>query len=195
MVAVLLERKAAESDFSNKRINPPIYSLTLQFPAKAISQNFYNYLANALHISEKEAADGFAAFSSNIKQQIISGHSIDWSGVGILSKGLAGEIKFKSVVNELVIEKPVIAEKVIREKAEHMVRVGEDNKTSAEMVEMLNQPEEKKSYWWAYALSLALIGIVFLGWYFSEHGLEVSSTANTATLTQQEAGSSYKLLP
>ncbi len=98
----------------------------------------------------------------DVKNKISSGEIIDWNGVGTLSRGLAGEIKFKSAVNNLGYEEPVTAEKVIREKAEHMVRVGEDERTSAEMTEMLNQPEEKKSYWWAYALALALLAVLFL---------------------------------
>ena len=74
---------------------------------------------------------------------------------------MAGEIKFKPE-KEMILEKPVTAEKIIRLNAEHMVRVGEDNKTSAEMVELLNQTQEKKSFWWAYALSLALLCIIFI---------------------------------
>lgn len=84
---------------------------------------------------------------------------------------------------------------MLREKAEHTVRVGEEERTSAEMVEMLNQPEENKSYWWAWALAVGLAATVFLGWYFSEHGLDISSTANTKQLQTSEAGSTYRVLP
>ncbi len=190
-----LERKPAENDFSNKRINPPVYSVNLHFPAKTPSGKFYQWLSGALSIPESNVVNAFNDFVLDIKSKISNGEIIDWSGVGTLSKGLAGEIKFKPAVTNLGYEEPVKAEKVIREKAEHMVRVGEDQKTSAEMTEMLNQPEEKKSYWWAYALALALGSIIFIGWYFSEHGVNVAATANSKEIIPLEAGTTYKTLP
>ena len=190
-----LERKPAENDFSNKRINPPVYSVNLHFPANIPTGKFYQWLSGALSISEPNAINAFNDFALDVKSKISNGEIIDWNGVGTLSRGIAGEIKFKSAVNNLGYEEPVTAEKVIREKAEHMVRVGEDQKTSAEMTEMLNQPEEKKSYWWAYALALALGSIIFIGWYFSEHGVNVAATANNKAIIPLEAGTTYKTLP
>jgi hypothetical protein len=76
-----------------------------------------------------------------------------------------------------------------------MVRVGEDERTSTQMTEMLNQPDEKKSYWWAYALAIALLAIMFIGWYVSEHGVDISSAANGQKLVPQEARDTYKILP
>jgi hypothetical protein len=190
----LLERKPAESDFANKRINPPVYSVNLHFPANTPTEKFYQWLSGALNISESTAISAFNDFASDVKSRISNGEIIDWTGVGALSKGLAGEIKFKSAVNNFGYEQPVTAEKVIREKAEHMVRVGEDQKTSAEMTELLNQPEEKKSYWWAYALAIALGSIIFIGWHFSEQGVNVAATANAKVIVPQEAAATYKTL-
>ena len=76
-----------------------------------------------------------------------------------------------------------------------MVRVGEDEKTSTEMTEMLNQPEEKKSYWWAYALIIGLLAVIFLGWYFSEHGVTAAATSNNKPVTPQVQTATYKILP
>ncbi len=190
----LLERKPAESDFSNKRINPPAFSINLQLPAKVPTEKFYQWLSGILGISESNAINVFNDFARGIKNSIDNGEIIDWNGVGILSKGLAGEIRFKSAINNLGYEKPVTAEKVIREKAEHMVRVGEDQKTSSEMTELLNQTEEKKSHWWAYALALVLLSIIFISWHFSKHGINVATTANGKAIIPDEAGTTYKIL-
>ncbi|HEV7782626.1 MAG TPA: hypothetical protein VGO58_15230, partial [Chitinophagaceae bacterium] len=70
----------------------------------------------------------------------------------------------------------------------------EDEKTSVEMTEMLGRKEEKRSFWWAYALALALLAVMFIGWYFSEHGLDVSSTANSTKLIPEESSVTYQLL-
>ncbi len=190
----LLERKPAETDFINKQINPPVYSVSLQASVYPPPINFFKWLADALHISDRDAIIRFNDFAFDIKKQIADGDTIDWHGVGTLSKSLAGDIKF-APASASAIENPVTAEKLIREKAEHMVRVGEDHKTSVEMTEMLNQPEAKKSRWWITALALGLLALLFIGWYFSEHGFDVSSTANSMKLVPMEASDPYQTLP
>ena len=189
----LLERKPAVSDFVNKQINPPFYSVTLQASVDTPSINFFKWLAEALRITNHDAIIRFNDFAFDLKKQIYDGDTIHWNAVGTISKGLAGELKFAPAI-ESAIEKPVAAEKVIREKAEHMVRVGEDQKTSAEMTEMLNQPEAKKSRWWIIALLASLLAILFIGWYFYEHGIDVSSAANSMKLVPMEASAPYQTL-
>lgn len=191
----LLERRSAVVDFPNKLIHPPSYAVAMQYGGHLPGKSFFSWLAHSLNISDREAIFRFNDFAFDMKKQIVEGDVVNWNRVGTLSKGLGGDVKFVPAEAALVLEKPVTAEKVIREKAEHMVRVGEDQKTSAEMVEMLSQPEEKKSYWWAYALAIGLVAIMFLGWYFSEHGVDMSSAANGTKAATAEATPSYKILP
>ncbi|MEO6613377.1 MAG: hypothetical protein ABIT05_08880 [Chitinophagaceae bacterium] len=190
----LLERKPALIDFPNRKIDPPIYSVALTPVAGSPSSDFFAWLADTFHISGSDAVTRFNDFVFGLKKQVTDGDTIKWDGIGTLSKGLAGEIKFTPVLYT-VLEKPVAAEKVIREKSAHMVRVGEDEKTSAEMTEMLNKPEEKKSYWWVPAVAVILLAVMFIGWYFSEHGVGVSSTANDRKLVPEQATATYRILP
>ena len=191
----LLERKPAVSDFVNKQINPPFYSVTLQSVVDPPSILFFKWLANALHISDHDAIIRFNDFVFDFKKQINDGSTIEWHAMGAISKGLAGEMEFEPAIRS-ALEKPVVAEKVIREKSEHMVRVGEDQKTSAEMTEMLNLPETKKtSRWWITALVAGLPALLFIGWYFYEYGVDVSSTANSLKLVPMEASAPYQTLP
>jgi hypothetical protein len=189
----LLERKPAENDFVNKQINPPFYLVTLQASVASPSINFFKWLAGALHISDRDAIIRFNDFVFEIKKHINDGDTIDWHGMGTISKGLAGEMKFAPAIGSAV-EKAVAAEKVIRERSEHMVRVGEDQKTSAEMTEMLNLPEAKKSRWWITALLAGLLALGFIAWYFYEHGINVSSTANSQKLVPMESSDPYQTL-
>ena len=182
----LLERKSAEIDFFNKKIDPPSYTVALDPGSHLPGQHFFEWLANGLGISDREAIFRFNDFAFDMRRQISDGSVINWNGVGTLNRGLAGDVKFTSSVCELVVEKPVTAEKIIRGNAEHKVRVGEDERTSVEMTEMLSHKEEKKSYWWTYALAIALIAIVFIGWYLSKNGLDVSSIANKQKLVPME---------
>jgi hypothetical protein len=190
----LLERNPAVSDFVNKLINPPFYSVSLKTSVDPPSINFFKWLAETLHISDHDAIIRFNDFVYDLKKQVSAGDAIDWQGVGKFNKGLAGEIKFTPATGS-AIEKPIVAEKLIREKAEHMVRVGEDQKTSAEMSEMLNQPVVKRSLWWITALVIGVLALLFIGWYFYEQGIDISSTANTMKLVPVEASAPYQIFP
>jgi len=189
-----LERKSAEGDFPNRKINPPSYTVLLHPTVHSASKNFFTWLASALDISDREAVIKFNDFAFDLKRKISSGDAVKWNGVGILNQDSAGEIKFIPAINDLVLEEPVNAQKVIRKSAEHTVRVGEQEKTSTQMTELLNQRSEKKSYWWAYALVIGLIAIIFISWYFSEHGLNISSTGNGKKLKTQESVEIHKTL-
>ncbi len=191
----LLERRPALVDFPNKMINPPSYGVILQAGSYVPGQRFFSWLAASLGITDREAIFRFNDFAFDMKKQISDGAVVSWDRVGTLNKGLGGDVKFKPFIPEIALEGPVPAEKVIREKAGHMVRVGEEEKTSVEMTEMLGRKEEKKSYWWAYALAIIVLAIMFIGWYFSEHGMDAAATANGKKLVPVESQSSYRSLP
>lgn len=186
---LVVERKPAQIDFPNRQMLPPVYSLAMQPAAFIPSGRFFNWLGASLGISQMDAVVRFNDFVFEMKKQVEKGDTISWNGVGILKKGLGGEIKFHP--HEFTItERPVPAVKVLREKAAHTVRVGEDEKTSAEMEEMLAKPEISKSWWWAWAFLLGLVAVIFIGWYFSEHGVDISSTTNNQQLAPADTPSS-----
>ncbi|MCX6316824.1 MAG: hypothetical protein NTW29_06015 [Bacteroidetes bacterium] len=191
----LLNKEPARVDFPNKMIHAPAYRFAWKAESHLPDKYFFQWLALQFGISDREAIFRFNDFSFDLKKQLTAGSTITWNGVGLLNRGLAGEIKFTPAQEAYAPESPAGAVKVIRDKAEHTVRVGESEKTAAEMVEMLNQPEGKKSFWWAWALALGILALVFLGWYFSEHGLELSSTGNTKIVVPDEAGPTYQALP
>jgi hypothetical protein len=181
----LLERKPAESDFLNRQVKAPVYSIAFANSFDSAPRKFFTWLGNALNISDRDAVIRFNDFAFDMKKQVGEGATINWNGIGSLSKGLAGEIKF-TADKVMPGEKPVVAEKIIREKAEHMVRVGEDQKTSAEMTEILNKPAAARSFWWVYALAVGILALMFIGWYLSQYGVDISSTANTTKLVPLE---------
>lgn len=190
----LLERESARADFSNKQFLPPSYTVVMQPAGHLPEKNFFRWLSKAMGISDREAIFRFNDFAFDLKKQLSEGAVVNWNEVGELSRGLGGEVKFVPSNPPLPLEKPVPAEKVIREKAEHMVRVGEQEKTAAQMEEMLSQPEEKKSLWWAWALAVGLLATMFIGWYFSEHGVGLPGISNTSKLKAGKAPVTSKLL-
>jgi len=191
----LLERKSAEVDFPNKKINPPSYSISMQPGSHLTGRDFFSWLAHALDITDREAIFRFNDFAFEMKKQVSEGMDINWNAVGSIKKGQGADVKFTAFASAVILEKSIIAEKVIREKPEHMVRVGEDQKTSVEMTEMLSHKEKKKEFWWAFALAVALLATMFIGWYFSQHGVDISATANGKKLVPKESGATYQTLP
>jgi hypothetical protein len=191
----MLEKKPATTDFPNKLIHPPVFSISLHHGNDTPPRNFFNWLAQVLQVSDRDAVIRFNDFAYEMKRKISAGDKIKWEGMGILSSGLAGEIRFEPALKGASAEAPVKAEKVIRENAAHTVRVGEEEKTSIEMIEYLSHTDAKKNYWWAWALAVGLIVTMFIGWYLSEHGLFTSSTGNAHAVQPIESPSTYKLLP
>ncbi len=189
-----LERTPARIHFPDKLVYPPVYNIKLSENTVSPPGQFYQWLGGALHITDRDAVIRFNDFVFEMKKQIGEGDTIHWSGVGTVKKGLAGEIRFLPD-EPAVREDPVTAEKLLREKAEHWVKVGETEKTSAEMEAMLALPEEKKSWWWVYALGVGLLAVIFTGWYLSENGLATGSVANSRKLVPVESTASYRSLP
>lgn len=190
----LVERIPAAVNFPERKIEPPVYGVSLQPVSNSPSKSFFIWLGAALQVSDREAVIRYNDFAFDLKSQLSGGDIVNWNGVGQLSKGLAGDIKFIPQ-EKRSLESSVKAEKVMREKAEHMVRVGEDEKTSAEMTELLSHTDEKKSYWWAYALIVIVLSVMFIGWYFSENGISMSSTSNSKKLVPAEVPkATYKAL-
>ena len=190
-----LERQPAVSDFPNRIIHPPSFSIAWEPSDANPSKHLFSWLAAVFQISERDAVIRFNDFVFGLKQMIRNGDRIDWDGMGILSSGLGGEIRFEPASKSEITGGPVKAEKVIREKAEHTVRVGEDERTSAQMLEYFNQPVTKRRYWWAWPLIVAVVVIMFLGWYFSQKGLQHSSSGNNQKLVPREAPPAYKSNP
>ena len=190
----LLQRTAASADFPNKQLHPPAWTFAYQPAAPVPAGRFFTWLGNRLGISQMDAVIRFNDFAFEWKKQVEKGHTIDWSGVGTIKKGLAGDIKF-TPSEPAVFLQPVAAVKVLRDKARHMVRVGEEEKTSVEMEALLAREAVRRSYWWVAALAIGLLGLVFTGWYFSQNGISVSTTSNTKKLVPAEAvTTSYKEL-
>ena len=191
----LLERKPADIDFVNKIANPPAYTVALHHGNSVPSKNVFSWLASSLNISERDALTQFNDFALDIKDRVLTGDKLQWNGIGILSKGMAGEIRFEASLKGMKAGTPVPAIKVIRENAEHHVRVGEQDKTSSEMIELLAPPAQKKTYGWGIALIAGLLAIIFIALYFFSNGLNTSSAANQQKLVPQKETTTHKLAP
>ena len=189
----ILERKPAEADFINRCINPPSYSISLQQDTIKPSSKFFAWLGAVYNISEKDAIIRFNDFVFDLKKEINNGSRIEWNGIGTISKGLGDSIRFNAEEINLPV-KAVHAEKVIREKAEHAVLVGERERSSVEMTEFLSAPATKRNNWWVIPVSILLLAFMFTAWYLSKNGMNASSVSNTKKASPSVSTNTYKEL-
>jgi hypothetical protein len=190
----LLERKAAGTDITHRQINPPVYTISFNQGSETPAKKFFYWLADKLNIHYHEAIVRFNSFSYDLRQQVLSGNKITWNNVGTISKGISGDVRFESSLKDYRFDPPVSATRMIRDKAVHTVRVGEEEKTSIEMTEWLHPEEERRNYWWAPALIVAIILMIFISIYLSQNGFSQTSAGNQQTLAPQKAGSVYTIL-
>lgn len=189
-----VEKKPASADFSQKLVYASSWSINFHQENETPVKRFFYWLADKLNIPYHEAVLRFNGFVFDLKNQVASGNKIDWSEVGTLSKGMGGELKFEPALKDHQFDRPVNAARLIREKAEHTVRVGEQEKTSTQMTEWLSQPDEKSSYWRLPALIAAILLLVFISIYFLQQGFAVASAANQQKLSPQQEAATYKTL-
>jgi len=185
----LLNRESAQIDFPNKKILPPSYSISLESSSYTPGQDFFKWLGTALGISQREAIFRFNDFVFDLRKNISEGTIVNWQGVGALRKGIADEMEFvpESTIPDGI---PVVAEKIIREKATVKVLVGEQEKTAE--IKPVPDQEDKKSYWWVYSLTIAVLALMFTGWWLSEHGISVANI--NALVPQEPVNTTYQVI-
>ena len=182
---ISLQTTSARGDFAARLIHAPVQQISWKAEATDHPAHFYPWLAALMQIPAGEAINQFHDFCSQLKEQVYAGAKIDWKGVGVITKGAGRTIRFEPAVSTPV-ETAVTAEKIIREKAEHDVRVGEEKRTADEMRAYLNPEKATPSRWWIAALVLGLLAVMFTGWHLSEKGLGLEATSCTQPVVPME---------
>lgn len=192
---LVMEVRSATANFPEKKIEAPAYAVSLTTADTTADRSFFSWLGDALGIHERDAVIRFNDFAFEFKKQIRNGAVINWDGIGKFSKDLAGNVRLETIPEKQPAD-AVQAEKIVREKAVHTVRVGEDEKTSGEMELLLSKQDPIRNYWWVWALIAGLLLVSFIGWYLSENGVSMSSVKNTKAIeTKQQDQATYRLIP
>lgn len=153
----------AQLEFVEKTLHAPLYTINFQQGEPANDTNFIPFLIRETGLDQYEVANRFEQFVTQLKEKLHSGIAWQLPGIGVLTNN--GN-SYAFTAESLQQYFPgVIAERVIRQNAQHAVRVGEDEKTSAEMHEILNK-EDVQDRWWIGAVVLAVIGIVAILYYY-----------------------------
>lgn len=179
---IVLFKNPAQSDFTNKQFLASYYSFKIESANDKPSKKLFDWLCSMAGIAEWDAIKAVNDFSFDLKKKLSEEGEVSWEKVGVFRRNLNGDIKLDTKTISLESDQPVIAEKVIRVKAEHTVLVGEQERTVVEMEEYFAQSSPRINYAWIIAVVLTVLAIMFIGWYFSEKGFSPSSAGNQSVI-------------
>ena len=177
-----LFQNPALHDFADRKFIPPFYFFEIESSDDKPSKKLVDWLCAATGVSEWDAIKSVNDFSAELKKTLSAEGEVKWDKVGVFRQDKNGDIKLVSRTNSWPSEQPVTAEKVIRQKAEHTVLVGEKERSSVQMEEYFAKTSPKRNYTWIIAVILTVLAIMFIGWYFSKKGFSPSSAGNQTVI-------------
>ena len=173
---IYLETLPAAVDVADRTMQPPVYQFRFDKYFDAPDKEFFAYLATQRNVLDYEAIKWYNEFSFDLRNRIRNEDEVSWDGVGILKNDGAGNVLFEPAATPMQFMQPTPAMRVSRQDAQHTLVVGDHERTSGEMNELLqDEPGRRRLAWWVIALILAGIGLAVLGWYFYSHGLSTGS--------------------
>jgi len=179
---ISLRQRSAQHDISSKQFIAPSFYFAIDSRNDKPSKKLFDWLSSSLGITEWDAIKAVNDFSFALKNKLSERGEASWENVGLIRRDNNGDLKFDQQNILLQSGLPVAAEKVIRVKAEHIVLVGEKEKTSVEMEEYFAGSPAKKNYSWLIAVILMVLAVIFIGWYFSQKGFLTSSAGNQSVI-------------
>ena len=169
---IYLETMSANVDVADRRMLPPAYRFRFDKYFDAPDKEFFSYIASQRNILDYEAIKWYNEFSFELRNRIRAEDQVTWDGVGILKKDGSGSVVFESTGGNTLFMVPTPAIRVNRQDAQHVLLVGDQERTNVEMNEWLQEEgaSRKKGSWWIIALVLGLIALAILGWHFYSNG-------------------------
>lgn len=159
------QRIPAVSDFPNRQFLPPVYNWQFTPGESPLPEGFLEDLQARLPAEREQASRSFQQLCQDLRAVLENGGTLEWEKVGVLRKGLGQEWKFTPAAGK-ELQKPVTAEKVLREKAAHRVRVGEEDKSSEEMSALLQRPAPRRDWGLVAGIVLTLLAAGFITGFF-----------------------------
>lgn len=160
-----VEHVPARLDFANKKMYAPLSVIRFSTDKVQADRHFFAFVSDDLQVSEVDAIQQFNNVILEIKKQIAENGVAVLPNIGSLRKEFADTYSFQPISAAPDYAPEVTAERIIRHEA-HTVKVGEEERSSEEMKEILADEETPRSNWWIYAAILAALGIGGLVYYY-----------------------------
>jgi nucleoid DNA-binding protein len=161
-----VENNAARIDIANRVINPPSEQIKFSSEKLRPEKLFYNFLGYELNVDEVQAVRSFTDFTAQLQSDIQQNKPVVLKGIGALKQSSTEIIFEPETIPEYL---PVLtAERIIRKNVTHLIKVGEEERTSHEMQTVLQEKEQiiLEDRWWIPALVFALLGIAGISYYY-----------------------------
>jgi hypothetical protein len=150
----------AESDFPNKQIKAPAEEIV--FSPGQPGEKLFNE---------------FSAISELMKKKLEQEGLVEITGIGMFTKTIDGNIAFTPVIPDENLQQPVTAVRVIRERSEHAMLVGDKETTNKMMTEFLNEETPAAKKWKLWAIILGVAALLLLAIYLYLNGFSFSNPA------------------
>lgn len=168
-----VEQVPARLDFVNKTLLAPLSVIRFSLEnINAADRQFYQFLARTLRVDETTAIRRFNDFAFDLKNDLATTGHAELPGIGKLIKAFSNTYTFHAENMDEEFFPEISVERVIREKTSHTILVGEAEKTSDEMLEILSD-RSASNRWWIYAIILGVLGIGLITYYYLTHSVNV----------------------
>jgi len=181
---IFMETLPSTIDTSTKNILPPLYYFRFDKHADSPDRDFFSYLAAQKKVADYEALRIYSEFAFELRNKINLEEKVQWEGVGELKKDHEGNIVFESSLGNPFFLQPVPARKVIHPDAKHLLLVGDTERTSDEMSELLHHEvgTRGQKWWWISAIVIGIVALFIILFHFSSHGWKIDAAGNQQKL-------------
>ena len=188
-----LQREPAHFDVGNRQFLPPQQVYEFRSGDVESVAELVDWLSLRLGIDAADAVSRYQRFCDDMMRVLSQQSTLSWKGWGAWKKDEQGALHFTADSGDLKLV-PVGANKILRDNAEHQVRVGEDSRSSVEMNQLLHQkkdplPMEKLITWTWVALA-----ILWMGWHLYNRSFTAGSFANPAPAKVLSSPKNYQEL-
>lgn len=163
----------ARLEYADRLIYPP--SAEIRYSEEgSLKDTQLEYLEEELGTDRFAIEKKLQLFGQDLKQRL-NGTPFDWPGLGTLN-WRHNKIEFEPIaVSGLA---PVEAHKVIRENAQHMVLIGEQEVRSGDVADYLHGTGPKRSVLVLIGWILLALAVLFLIYYFYKEGIKPESSGS-----------------
>jgi nucleoid DNA-binding protein len=160
-----LMRISAQVDFANRRMIPPSYTVRYDHRGEAPTKDLFGYLSMKTGTDDLEAVRLLNHFAFDMKDRLQHGQDVELVGLGRLLPDRGSGFGFEPNRMTFDFTSEVEARRVVHKDAELTLVVGDEEKTSAEMQEILTEWKEKPglmSRFWFRALFVAVTALLII---------------------------------
>jgi hypothetical protein len=161
-----VEQVPARLDFANKQLHAPVPAIRFSTGTQQADRHFFDFLSADLQVTDLQAIQQFNETVLQLKQQLNSTGTLVLPFIGSLKKEFEGQFSFQPATSLQAYLPDINAERVLRNET-HTVMVGERERSSEEMRELLADTGNRNGKWWIYAIILGVLGIAALIYYYT----------------------------